>query len=456
MTHRAQSCGEVWRAIAPRMRWWVCAVVLVLSSVASYAQNTAANADSLDSLVLAKQYVELEESLKGAALNTAEGTYYNGLLANHLNRAQQSVDLLEAVLPALEASNPVRAEVAVCTLADDFVKLSKYADASETYAMAARIADSESHESLCHATRESARWALFRGAPAQVVVSGLPTIIRGTRDKLGLVHLPVMAGSYAGSWLLDTGANVTVIRRSAADRIGVQLSANAAAAQGSSGKSVGVHAGTIPELQIGKIVLRNVAVLVVEDADLNFPDADYQIEGSLGLPVLAALGRVTLYADGSVVLGAKATARAGASNHTLFFERSTPLVAADLGYGRQLFVVDTGAQGTILTSQFFAQTKGTSQLGKMVTLDLAGAGGVGTMAAFGSQDLVANFGGACVPLNEAHILTSNTGSEDDFYGVIGQDALRQVTSVTFDFVNMQFSTRGGGSCSPAPVAAPGK
>ena len=443
-------------ATARRVGLGLCSILtLTFCPLSSFAENTFA-ANALDSMVVAKQFAELEQSLQTASLNNAESAYYNGLLANHLNRPQHSVDLLESVLPALEASSPLRAELAVCALADDFVKLSKYGKASETYALAARISDAESRESICYAARESARWALFSEAPAQVVVSGSPTIVRGTRDKLGLVQLPVTAGSYAGSWLLDTGANVTVIRRSAADRIGVQLSANGSAAQGSSGKTVGVRAGTIPELQIASIVLRNVPVLVVDDADLNFPEAGYEIEGSLGLPVLAALGTMTLYADGSVALGSKNGKSADTANHTLFLEHSIPLIVADLGYGKELFVVDTGAQGTILSSQFFAQIKGTSQLGKMVTLDLAGAGGVGTMAAFGSQDLVANFGDACVPLREAHILASDKGSEDDFFGVIGQDAFRQFSSITLDFQNMQFHTAGGGTCSTVPAAAAGK
>ncbi len=436
----ARSVGSFWRAL-------LILLPVAIGCFPAAAQSTS-SITTLDALISAKQYPELERALTNASLSPADTAYYNGVLANRLNRAQKSIELLQPVLPALESSNLSRAEIASCSLADDFVKLSQYGKASQTYTLAAHIAESQSKESFCHASREAARWALFGEAPAQTVASGSPAMIHGNRDKLGLVQLPIIAGGYTGSWVLDTGANVTVIRRSVADRIGVQLSTSGASAQGSSGKSVDVRAGIIPELKIGTLVLRNVPTLIVDDADLNFPSVGYEIDGSLGLPALMAMGTMTLYADGSVVFGSTVEAKTTrGTTHTLFMERSTPLVAADLGYGQQLFVLDTGAQGTILSSLFFAQAKGNVQTGEAVTLDLAAAGGVGSMAAFGSQHLVANFSGACVPLTQAHVLTTESGAEDDFYGVIGQDALRQVASVTLDFQNMQFVVRGGEKCS---------
>jgi hypothetical protein len=418
---------------------------------------TFAQASNMDTLVSNKEYAQLERALPSTTMSKVDEAYFSGLLANHLNRPADSIKLLESILPTLEADNPLRAEYAVCTLADDLVKLSLYGKAADTYTLAARIADSQARSSLCHADREAARWALFTEAPAQGVVSGMATVVRGTKDKLGLIELPVSGGNYSGAWLLDTGANLTVIRRSVAARMGLQLSATAESAAGISGRMVAVHSAVIPEFRIGSVVLRNVPVLVVEDSDLTFPELDYEIDGSLGLPVLAAFGKMTMYADASVKLGRGTGEKMRSSaSHNLFLDGFTPLIAADLGEGDDLFVIDTGAQATILSSKFFAQSKDMAW-GNLVTFDLAGAGGVGTMAAFTAENLVANFGGYCTALGDAHLLLADTESDGDFYGIIGQSAFRNFSSITLDFQNMQFSVAGSnGSCASTSKPAPAR
>jgi predicted aspartyl protease len=435
------------------MRAWllVCALCVFHANWSIAQYSVAAD---LDRLVANKQYPELERELGHAGLSDADLTYYTGILSNHLNQPSKSVDLIESVLPTLESSNSLRAEYAVCTLADDFVKLSQYQKAVETYALAAHIAYAQFRTSVCQADRKASRWALFMDAPPQSVVAAGSTTVHAQRDKMGLFEVPITAGNYTGAWLLDTGANVTVIRRSVAAQIGIQISASAATAQGISGKQVGVRAGVIPELHLGSAIVRNVPVLVVEDTDLDFASMNFEIDGSLGLPVLAALGKLTMHADGTLILGPANSQRANIATHNFFLEGSTPLIAADLGEGQQLFVMDSGSQGVILSADFYAQAKQTSNSGRMITLDLAGAGGVGSIPAIGPLTLAANFADLCVRLSNVHILTGDTGSGDDFYGVIGQSALQEFASVTLDFQNMQFSVSGASEgCNTTALAA---
>ncbi|HEX8924724.1 MAG TPA: hypothetical protein VF786_02975, partial [Terriglobales bacterium] len=168
-----------------------------MSTVAlAKAQTTSTD---LDRLVAAKEYGALERELPAAKLNDVERSYYEGLLNNHLNRPAKSSQQLDSVLQTLEANNPLRAEYAMCALAEDHVKLAQYGKASETYALAAHIAQSQEREAVCHADRESARWALFKDAPAQIVASSGVAQLQATRDKLGLLQVPVSAGDYTGS-----------------------------------------------------------------------------------------------------------------------------------------------------------------------------------------------------------------------------------------------------------------
>lgn len=111
------------------------------------------------------------------------------------------------------------------------------------------------------------------------------------------------------------------------------------------GASVQVHAAVIPDLKAGKAVLHNVAAIVVDDSALSVLKPDYQIEGCLGFPVLAALGAVTFYGDGRVRFS-NVQRQEVHSFHNFFLETFAPLVAADLGIGTRVFTLDTGAQGT--------------------------------------------------------------------------------------------------------------
>jgi hypothetical protein len=50
------------------------------------------------------------------------------------------------------------------------------------------------------------------------------------------------------------------------------------------GASIRVHAAVIPDLKVGKAVLRNVAAIVVDDSAFSVSKPEYQIEGCLGFP----------------------------------------------------------------------------------------------------------------------------------------------------------------------------
>ena len=86
-------------------------------------------------------------------------------------------------------------------------------------------------------------------------------------------------------------------------------------------------------------------------------------------------------------------------------------------------------------------------------VELAGAGGVRTYAAYFTGKLNIKMGGACVQAKEIPVITETRGVPDDrFYGNIGQRILGQFKSYTFDFQNMSFSAEGD-SCAAAEAGS---
>jgi hypothetical protein len=430
---------------ASRFRVAVVPIIFIAGYLA-YGQAHLQNpVEELELLLQQKQYIQLERRLGAnqSILPSEELAYFRGVLANRTLQVANSIRLLEPLLPVLRASNPVRAESVLCTLADDYAKDFRYADAAMTYSDAQRVADRRGQTSECDAGEEASRWALLSGAPAQTVMDHGPFTVARKEDELGLFQIPITAGNYSGFWVADSGANLSVISRSVANRLRVAVSTGEESARGFGGLSVVVHAAVIPEIRIGKAVLHNVAALVVEDSELRFPNIGYQVEGSLGVPVLRALGRITFHSDGRVDFAGTSEKFDHQGAHNLFFEKFTPLVVADFGHGNQLFSLDTGAVGTVLSFQFLQEDPGLIATGDLINLQLIGAGGELTALAYVAHGLLARFAGQCARLKDVQVLIQSTGLPDEFYGNIGQSALSQFSSFTLDFNAMHLTARGG-------------
>jgi len=149
----------------------VVAVALISLSSPGTTQLIPDRTRDLDLLLAKKHYPELEQllSARQKELSTEDRAYFDGVIANHLNRPEQSIDLLQPLIPRLLASNPARGEVALCTVADDYVKKFRYGDAARIYSEANRVVQLQKRQSSCSAPREASRWALLSDAPPQTV-----------------------------------------------------------------------------------------------------------------------------------------------------------------------------------------------------------------------------------------------------------------------------------------------
>ena len=116
-------------------------------------------------------------------------------------------------------------------------------------------------------------------------------------------------------------------------------------------------------------------------------------------------------------------------------------------------MIDTGSQGSFFTSQYYLEHKNDFSAQVIDNVELAGAGGVRTYAAYFTGKLNIKMGGACVQAKEIPVITETRGVPDDrFYGNIGQRILGQFKSYTFDFQNMSFSAEGD-SCAAAEAGS---
>ena len=126
------------------------------------------------------------------------------------------------------------------------------------------------------------------------------------------------------------------------------------------------------DLQIGRAHVQHVIFLVLPDSALFIGPLKYQIRGLLGLPVLRALRRVGLAANGDLRIEPGRTAT-GTPN--LFFDGKSAIVEVRHGNRRAQMFLDTGANASALYPSFRTTlTKG--EIAALTVKDEQ-AGGVG-------------------------------------------------------------------------------
>ena len=424
----------------------VCAIPADSAKLTDTTQDSSVD---LDQLLQQRHYLEIESALSKSNLNPSDRSFFEGVMANRRNRVAESIRTLEPLLPALSVTNKDRAIIALNTLADDYEKAFRYSDAADAYAqLEIRFGSSMSERERRRARTEAARWNLLRRAPPQSVEVAGPFTVPITKDRVGLPEVTVDFGGVRESLILDTGANLSAISLSLAQRLGLKISSSVATSRGIAGPRMAVHTAVIPELRLGDARVKNVAVIVIDDKNLVISGMHYRIPGSIGFPVLSALGQITFFADGRLGVNPRPAA-ASPSGESLFLQRLTLIVPAAIGGAQRLFVIDTGSQGSFFTSQYYFEHRNDFASQAIGKLDLAGAGGVRTYSAYVTDKLNIRMGGACVQANEIPVITETRGVPDDkFYGNIGQRILGEFKSYTLDFQNMSFSAEGN-SCQPA-------
>jgi predicted aspartyl protease len=406
------------------------------------------NADrDLAKLLAEKRYLEMGAALEQVHTHqTTDYGFYAGVLANRRNRLHESLRLLEPLFgkPATLLT-PEQRRVGLRTMADNCFKLFRYGDAADAYTRLLDELAPTASEQERNQVRGSLRLVeLLRAAPAQTLRMESAFIVPTKRNAVGLIEAPVQIGGRMERWALDTGANISTLTRSRATRLGLTLSTGTAPVVGLGGRRVQCHVAVIPELRIGRAEFHHVATLVIDDKEFYIPEVKFQMEALLGYPVLAALGRISFYADGH--FGANpGSGSADAQGAPLLLEELTPLVAAGTSKGPRLFTFDTGAANTFLTAPYWREHREEFAGLEEGKLEIGGSGGTQTIPSYTAAHVTLLFGRTPISIDDVSVLKEpRPGGREYFYGNLGQDAMRKLRNFTLDFRAMRLSVDNTG------------
>lgn len=371
-----------------------------------------------------------------------EHDYFAGVLANRTGHIDDSIRLLNEALPGIRKSSPVRAAVALETLADDYNKSFHYAEADRTYAdLLNHFAQQLDREQLQGTKDDAGVIHLLRDAPAQTITWQGPVRLKTRRDSIGSMVTALTVNGVREQWLLDTGANLSVVSRSFARRLGLKpLPGFGQTMSGLTGTENRLQVAVLPILRMSGATLHNVVMLILDDANLKIklPNESYQINAIIGYPVFQAMGAVTFLHDGGLEAGN--TAQYDADGTTMYMRLLMPVIMCGVR-GKELpFSFDTGASGTLLSIRYYEQFRGDSEAWKTGENATAGAGGIVRRKIYLLPRLELTVGKKIATIKNVPVFPTKIGSDkDELYGNLGQDMVAGFASFTLDFSKMIFS-----------------
>jgi predicted aspartyl protease len=276
---------------------------------------------------------------------------------------------------------------------------------------------------------------------------GLPDQINGPRKLSKLRHgalndfaAPVRINGKPATYLLDTGAWLSVMTVAEAKRLGLTIREGTAVLSESSGKGVTIRTAVAKEVRVGSTIFHDVSFAILPDVE---PWRSMPIgrAGIIGVPILLHLGCIRWIKGGTWELGCRATS---GSEMNLVFYKDRLLLASEVANRKVFMTFDTGAETTDLNTNFAVQfAKEIEPTGKKSTTSVSGAGGTTVIESITVPNLGFRIAGKTLTLRQANVTMQNNSALGGgcCIGNAGLDLLLQTGRLTIDFSRMKLSLR---------------
>lgn len=391
---------------------------------------------TLDQWVAQQDYFKLHAGLENLKpkLSNAHILYYQAMLDQVFNRPkasnQQIASLIEnSKVPLKDSLMKHLYEMKL----QNHIYLQEYAQAAETNALLvkeyASLLDSSELDDLENTWKI---WHALEAVPAQEFTRNQDVTIPMKKDKVGLFNIQVGIGGRTMDMIFDTGANLSVIRRSYVDSLGLQLIPAGFEVGALTGARIKSDLAVAENLQIGGLTFKHVVFLVFDDADLSIPQVDYHMNGIIGFPVIEAMEEIRIRKDNTLFIPREVRPY---TDNNLALDGLTPLVAVAYSGDTLNFHLDTGAPTTALFAPFFRKYEQEIRQGREKTeFKTGGAGGIVNFEGYILDSLRLKIGSSAARLDSIQVHMEDIGAEEGyFHGNLGQDYIKQFQEMVLSF-----------------------
>jgi hypothetical protein len=252
------------------------------------------------------------------------------------------------------------------------------------------------------------------------------------------VLLPLTVDGRRVNWLLDTGANITMISDAEASRLGLVIRDSKGRASDLAGGSVSVRTAIAPRVAIGRTQFEDVPFLVMPADQMPWKELPPGRQGILGLPLAIALDALRWTRAGVCDTGSIAVnASSPPTSPNLRYDRLHVVTKVDVDGKTLEFLLDTGNQaGTQLWERFGKDFELlVNERGRRASARVTQIGGAADREIVVIPGLQIKVGGKHTTLPEGKLFARPVG-DDRFHGLLGMDVLSQATEVTINFRSM--------------------
>jgi hypothetical protein len=403
-------------------------LAVIVVGLWSYAVAQTPNDASLKELYDRHSWFELRD----AAQSKNVAALYLGAVASAFNHVKNAEKYLNRAIR--EASNAEVANEARGMLAILYVRVGRTADAG-------RLIDDILNVAPERSDIRNARlvFGAFSDRQNQRVQSRRAAV--GCEVTDSGVRIPLSVNGQPVNWLLDTGANITLLSEAEARMLGVVVHDSTAQAADLAGGTTAVRTAQVGRIVIGETEMRNVPVLVLPESQPPWNELPPRKQGIIALPLALALQSVRWTKSGTCQTGPVASG--GATNRfNLAFDQFN-LVARVESEGRPLeFILDTGNQRETQLWERFARDFSLllKERGSKGTKRITQIGGSNEREVTIVPEVRLRVGGFETVLRPAAIFSKPVGN-DSYHGNLGMDLLSQAAEVMIDFQSMSLALR---------------
>lgn len=380
-------------------------------------------------------YFRLRDELQLNAnhIDSATRLYYGAIADNAFNKNEAAIQKATTFFRIADSRwTPQYILRMEEMLLDAYIKTYRYAEAA---ALSAIIRDKYPEDAKAGIINTGKIWTALANTPAQTVVARDNTEVQMQRNAIGLWEIPVSIGSKTEKFIFDTGANISTISESMAETLGLTRLRVSILVSGGQGKKIKSELGVAEKLSIGNHFFQNVVFLVMPDKELDFPKADFTINGIIGFPVINAMKEIRISKDNVLTIPRQTRHRTFGN---LAMNGLTPLVRATSGNDTLVFHFDTGAAFTHLFSNYLEEHKDADNIRKAESIKVMSAGGAKNIKVYELLDFPLKIGDDKAMLHNVKIYTRevHTAGKGIAEGNMGQDVIEQFAGMTLNFENM--------------------
>jgi predicted aspartyl protease len=278
---------------------------------------------------------------------------------------------------------------------------------------------------------------------------GLPDQINGPRRRSTMRHgpgngfnVPVLINGRRATYLLDTGAWISVMTIAEAKRLGLTIREGTGVIGESSGKGVMIRTAVAKTLSVGSMVFHDVSFAILPDVE-PWKSMPTGRGGIIGVPLQLPLGCIRWMKDRLWELGCHDVSSGPNTTNMVFFGNHL-LLASTVANRQSFMTLDTGAETTDLNANFAREfAREIQDVGKKSTTRVEGVGGSADVDSITVPKLDFLVGGKAVTLRAAQVTMQENPALGGrcCIGNIGLDLLLQNGALTIDFSKMTLRLR---------------